>query len=70
MIKQTFKVPDMTCSNCAMVIESLEDELPGVKRIAASYHKGAVEIEYDERLLDESRIIEAIRQKGYTALKP
>jgi len=39
MIKRTFNIPDMTCSNCAMKLESLEDSLEGVKEINASYHK-------------------------------
>lgn len=66
MIKRTFKVTDMHCSNCAMRIESLEDELPGLKSIAASYARAQVVVEYDERLLEEERIIEAIKEKGYT----
>jgi copper chaperone CopZ len=36
MIKKTFKIPDMTCTNCAMKLESLEDILEGVKEINAS----------------------------------
>ena len=37
MVKKTFKVPDMSCTNCAMKLESLEDTLEGVKEINASY---------------------------------
>ena len=33
MIKKTFKIPDMSCTNCAMKIESLEDDLDGVKDV-------------------------------------
>ena len=47
MIKKTFKVSDMTCSNCAMKLESLEDTLDGVKEINASYHRLDMVIEYD-----------------------
>ena len=46
MIKKTFKIPDMSCTNCAMKIESLEDDLDGVKEINASYHKLEMVIEY------------------------
>jgi len=38
MLKKTFRVEDMTCPNCAMKLESLEDDLEGVKEINASYH--------------------------------
>jgi len=68
MIKKTFKIPDMTCSNCAMKIESLEDDLDGVKRVDASYHKLQMVIEYDETQLTEEQIVAAVRKKGYTAV--
>jgi len=69
MIKKTFKVPDMTCSNCAMKIESLEDDLDGVKEVNASYHKLQMVIEYDETKLTEEQIIAAVKKKGYTAVR-
>jgi len=68
MIKKTFKVSDMSCSNCAMTLESLEDILPGVKEINASYHKLALIIEYDESQLTDEQIIAAVKKKGYTAV--
>lgn len=68
MIKKTFKVPDMTCSNCAMKLESLEDTLVGVKEINASYHKLQMEIVYDESKLTDEQIIAAVKKKGYQAI--
>lgn len=68
MIKKTFKIPDMTCSNCAMKLESLEDTLEGVKEINASYHKLQMVIEYDEAKLNEDQIIAAVKKKGYQAI--
>ncbi len=68
MIKKTFKIPDMTCSNCAMKLESLEDTLDGVKEINASYHKLQMEIIYDESRLTDEQIIAAVRKKGYQAV--
>lgn len=67
MIKKTFRVEDMTCSNCAMKIEALEDDLEGVKEINASYHKLEMVIEYDESKLTDEQIIAAVKKKGYTA---
>ena len=63
MIKKTFKIPDMSCSNCAMKLESLEDTLDGVKEINASYHKLQMEIIYDETRLSDEQIIAAVRKK-------
>jgi copper chaperone CopZ len=68
MIKKTFKVPDMTCTNCVMKLESLEDTLQGVKEINASYHKLQMIVEYDESKLTEDQIIAAVKKKGYQAL--
>ena len=68
MIKKTFKIPDMTCTNCAMKLESLEDDLDGVKEINASYHRLEMVIEYDESQLTEEQIIAAVKKKGYQAV--
>jgi copper chaperone CopZ len=68
MIKKTFKVPDMTCTNCAMKLESLEDTLEGVKEINASYHKLEMVVVYDETRLTDDQIIAAVKKKGYQAV--
>jgi copper chaperone CopZ len=68
MIKKTFKVPDMSCSNCAMKLESLEDTLEGVKEVNASYHRLEMVIVYDETKLTDEQIIAAVKKKGYQAL--
>ena len=66
MIKQVFRVTDMHCSNCVMRIEGLEDDLPGVQRVRASYKKQQVEVEYDENSVNATQIIAAIQKLGYT----
>ncbi len=68
MIKKTFRVEDMYCSNCAMKLESLEDELIGVRAINASYHKLEMVVEYDETRLTDAEIITAVKGKGYLAV--
>lgn len=68
MIKKIFRVEDMSCSNCAMKLESLEDSLDGVKEINASYHKLTMLVEYDEARLTVEQIVEAVKRKGYTAV--
>lgn len=67
MIKQTFLVTGMHCPNCAMNLESLEDDLPGVKQISASYKKGQMVVEYNEVELDVAQIVAAVAKKGYQA---
>lgn len=67
MVKQTFSVPDMHCSNCSMKLESIEDDLEGVEEIAASYHKQLMVVKYDESRITAEQIIAAAKKKGYTA---
>jgi copper chaperone CopZ len=68
MIHKSYRVTGMSCPNCAMSIESIEDELPGIRRLAASYQKGSMEIEYDENLVSESEILAAVQRRGYQAV--
>jgi copper chaperone CopZ len=68
MIKKTFRVPDMHCSNCVMHVESIEDDLPGIKQVSASYHKLQMVVEYDETKVTDEQIVEAVRKKGYQAI--
>lgn len=66
MIKVNYQVPDMHCPNCVMRLEGLEDVLPGIKKIKASYHKQQLEIVYDELVLTEAEILAAADHLGYT----
>jgi P-type Cu+ transporter len=67
MKKITLTVSDMHCVNCAMTLQSLEDDLPGVKTVEASYRSGKMVVEFDEAILDEAKIIAAVKGLGYTA---
>lgn len=70
MIKKTFRVTDMHCANCAMTLEGIEDDLPGIKQVSASYHKLQMTVEYDEKKVSVTQILEAVKRKGYTAELP
>ena len=66
MVKQIFRVTDMHCPNCVMRIEGLEDDLPGLQRVRASYRKQQVEVEFDDARMSAAQIVAAIRRLGYT----
>ena len=53
MMRKTYTVAGMTCPNCAMKLEGMEDDIPGVQRVIARYRNGTVEIEFDEHQVDE-----------------
>jgi copper chaperone CopZ len=66
MVKQIFRIPDMHCSNCVMRLEGLEDDLPGVQSVRASYKKQQMEVDYDEAAVSPAQIVAAIQKLGYT----
>jgi copper chaperone CopZ len=65
--KITLTVLDMHCSNCAMRLQALEDEVPGVLQVDASYQKQRMDVRFDDVLITETGIIEAVKKVGYTA---
>ena len=67
MVKKTYRVEGMHCSNCPMIVESIEDYLPGIKQVSASYQKGQMVVEFDESLVTEAEIFSAVEKKGYHA---
>jgi copper chaperone CopZ len=64
-MKITFRVPDMECPNCAMHLEGLEDDVPGLTKVSASYKKQLMEVEFDESILNVNQIINAATKIGY-----
>jgi copper chaperone len=66
MLKVIYHIPDMLCSSCPMHLEAIEDDLPGIRRIKASYQKGTLEVEFDETLVSEEQIKAAVYQAGYS----
>lgn len=67
MLTKTFRVTDMHCSGCPMEIEGIEDDLPGIKKVEASYKKGQMLVEFDETKVSEAQIVAAVKKHGYTA---
>jgi len=67
MLERVFRVSEMHCPNCAMRLESLEDELPGIQAIRASYRKGRMQVIFDEQRVSSEQIIAAVQRKGYVA---
>jgi copper chaperone CopZ len=67
MIKKTYRVEGMHCSNCAMNIEGIEDDLAGIRKVSASYQKGMMVVEFDEVKVSEAQILAAVEKRGYQA---
>ena len=59
-------IPDMHCSSCAMKLEGIEDELPGIQKVKASYHKQTLEVDSTRTQVSEAQILTAVGCLGYT----
>ena len=68
IVKQAFSVPDMHCSSCVMLLESIEDELQGVAKISASCKAKRMEVEYDPSAVAITDIVDAAKKEGYEAI--
>ena len=67
MIKKRYCVEGMHCSNCTMNLESIEDDLAGIKQVSASYQKANMSVEFEEQLVSEEQILSALEKRGYRA---
>ncbi len=65
--KAVFKVTKMHCTNCAMRLQSLEDDLPGVKQVDASYQKQRMTVVFDDAAVSIPQITAAAEKLGYPA---
>lgn len=55
----------MHCTNCAMRLQSLEDDLPGVKQVDASYQKQRMTVVFDDAAVSIPQITAAAEKLGY-----
>lgn len=67
MTKKRFQIQGMHCVGCAMTIDGVVEDLPGVKSASTNYARQVADIEYDEKKVSEGQIIEAITSAGYQA---
>jgi copper chaperone CopZ len=66
MIKKTYQVQGMDCESCAMMIEG-ELQEAGVKA-HCSYPKQTLEVEFDEKNIDEKKITSVVASSGYSII--
>ena len=67
IVKKKLKIEGMHCTSCSMNIDFDLEDLEGVKSVKTSYAKQETEIEVDEELVDDKKIIETIVKTGYKA---
>ena len=67
MKKEKFKVTGMSCSACSSRVEKVVGKLDGVKTVSVNLLTGTMQVEFDEAVTDEEKIIEAVDGAGYGA---
>ena len=65
--KVELNIEGMHCGSCAMGIQMLLENTEGVLHSSADYDAKSGEVEYDEDKVSLDKIIEAIKELGYTA---
>ena len=67
MKKVILKISGMNCSACSMNIDFDLEDLEGVKTSKTSYAGQITEVEFEENLIKEEVLIEAVKKTGYQA---
>ncbi|MBI2464429.1 copper-translocating P-type ATPase [Candidatus Peregrinibacteria bacterium] len=62
-----FSVSGMHCTSCSAIIERSVKKLPGIKDIHVNFAAEKAHATFDSALVNESRIVEAIKKAGYSA---
>ena len=67
MKKEKYDVLGMTCASCQAHVNKAVSELDGVKSCSVNLVLNNMYVEYDDKKLDESKIIKAVQNAGYDA---
>ena len=57
----------MTCSACSSRVEKMCVEACGVDRVSVNLLTNSMQVEYDETVLNERQIVDAVVKAGYGA---
>lgn len=66
-MKKEFKIEGMTCNHCVARVEEGLKSLAGVEKVKINLKKEKGAIKFDENQLDETSIIEKVKEIGYQA---
>ncbi len=67
MKKVKFDIQGMTCSSCSSHVEKAVNKLNGVQNVNVNLLSNNMNVTYDENILDNEKIIQAVVNAGYGA---
>ena len=66
-MKEKFDVTGMTCSACSSRVEKCVSKLEGVKEVSVNLLTNSMQVEFNDAVIQEQRIIDAVVHAGYGA---
>lgn len=69
-MKQDFDIQGMSCAACSSRIEKSVSKLDGIKQVNVNLLTNHMQVDYDESLLDNQKIIDCVVNAGYGATLP
>jgi len=67
--KESFKISGMSCAACAARIEKGLNKLEGVKKASVNFAMEKATVEFEDSVINSSKISEAVKKLGYEAVK-
>lgn len=67
MKKEKFNIQGMTCSSCSSHIEKAVKDINGIKNVNVNLLSNNMIVEYDEKILNNKKIINTVIEVGYNA---
>ncbi len=68
MASKSFGVEGMTCMGCVGSLQGRLMSEPGIKLANISLAENSAEVQYDEAVIDEARILDIVRETGFEPL--
>ena len=65
MKKERFDIQGMTCSSCSAHVERAVKKLDGIQKVNVNLLTNNMVVEYDEKILNNEKIINAVINAGY-----
>lgn len=69
MKKEKYNIEGMTCSSCSSHVQRVVSKLDGIKNANVNLLSNSMIVEYDDKILDSNKIINAVVDAGYGAVK-
>lgn len=64
-MKETFRVPEVSCGHCKSSIETALQPLNGVVEAEVNLDAKVVSVDFDDAVVDRASVVRAIESAGY-----